>query len=412
MARSLQGRARALAGELVASVWEQLPGYEPTRLDREDLAGVVEPNIRTLLACVADRRMPDETELGLATALGERRALQGVPMEGLLGSWHTAERFLLGQLVGTGPVDPAEFGRVSRHLSACIDALADASGLAYRRTRDETSAHFDQVGTDLVSRLASGEPMEPAEVAERARLIGVDPARPHRAVALSVGPGADEVSLARVRRTVLTRLAPTSRVSRGRVLSGNSQGRLVLVVPDVGPALVDALERALRDGGTEPATCCGLGGSRPGLGEVAASCREALEALLVAEHLGATGTVTRHERVVCEVLLTQQPQAAVELVRSVLGELTAYPALLATLRAYLGCGLSVRHTAEALAVHQNTVSYRLRRIRELTGRSPADRLLSADVLLGLRALDLGLVPDAGSQPGVRSVTGGDPSLVP
>ncbi|MFL6128959.1 MAG: PucR family transcriptional regulator [Mycobacteriales bacterium] len=398
VARSLQRRAPALAAELVGSVWEHLPGYEPSRLDREDLAAVVEPNIRALLGCVADHRLPDDTELAVATALGERRALQGVPMEGLLGSWHTAERFLLRQLVGpVGPLDPAEFGRVSGHLSACIDALADAASLAYRRTRDETSAHFDQVGADLVSRLASGEPMDASQISERARLIGIDPGRPHRAVALSLGPdpaaGADEVSLARVRRDVLTGL---TQVTRRRVLSGNWQGRLLLVAADVGPALVDALERAVRETRAESGACCGLGGSRSALGEVAASCREALEAVLVAEHLHATRTVTRHEHVVCEVLLTQQPQAAVELVRSVLGELTTQPALVATLRTYLGSGLSVRRTAEQLAVHQNTVSYRLRRIVELTGRSPTGGLLSADVLLGLRALDLGLAPgDAG-----------------
>jgi len=41
--------------------------------------------------------------------------------------------------------------------------------------------------------------------------------------------------------------------------------------------------------------------------------------------------------------------------------------LVETLRAFLGAGCSVAGTAEALIVHPNTVSYRLRRIEELLG---------------------------------------------
>jgi DNA-binding PucR family transcriptional regulator len=41
--------------------------------------------------------------------------------------------------------------------------------------------------------------------------------------------------------------------------------------------------------------------------------------------------------------------------------------LVETLRAFLGCGFSAAATAEALMVHPNTISYRLRRIEELLG---------------------------------------------
>ena len=43
--------------------------------------------------------------------------------------------------------------------------------------------------------------------------------------------------------------------------------------------------------------------------------------------------------------------------------------LMATLRAYLACGMHVESTAERLFVHQNTVRYRLARFEELTGAS-------------------------------------------
>jgi DNA-binding PucR family transcriptional regulator len=41
-----------------------------------------------------------------------------------------------------------------------------------------------------------------------------------------------------------------------------------------------------------------------------------------------------------------------------------------TLRTYLDAGLNLTRTARALFVHPNTIEYRLRRIRELSGRDP------------------------------------------
>jgi DNA-binding PucR family transcriptional regulator len=44
--------------------------------------------------------------------------------------------------------------------------------------------------------------------------------------------------------------------------------------------------------------------------------------------------------------------------------------LVATLRAYLSAGPNLTRSARLLTVHPNTVVYRLRRIRELSGRDP------------------------------------------
>jgi len=44
--------------------------------------------------------------------------------------------------------------------------------------------------------------------------------------------------------------------------------------------------------------------------------------------------------------------------------------LVATLRAYVAARFNFRRTGEALYINANTVTYRLRRIRELTGRDP------------------------------------------
>ncbi|WP_326638752.1 helix-turn-helix domain-containing protein [Streptosporangium sp. NBC_01755] len=83
------------------------------------------------------------------------------------------------------------------------------------------------------------------------------------------------------------------------------------------------------------------------------------------------------------------PLDARRLVDTVLTPLRPSPALIETLRAYLACGLSVRLTAQHLSIHENTVSYRLRRILGLLELDGSSRLLRPDVLLALRADELG-----------------------
>lgn len=62
--------------------------------------------------------------------------------------------------------------------------------------------------------------------------------------------------------------------------------------------------------------------------------------------------------------------------------------LLETLRAYFGHGGSTDRAAQALHCHANTVRYRLRRIRELTGKSLTDPQEQAELVTAVQALSL------------------------
>jgi DNA-binding PucR family transcriptional regulator len=64
-------------------------------------------------------------------------------------------------------------------------------------------------------------------------------------------------------------------------------------------------------------------------------------------------------------------------------------ALCATLRSYAECDLNVARTAERLTVHPNTVHYRLRRVRELSGHDPRRFDDLAELLTALRLLGRG-----------------------
>lgn len=63
-------------------------------------------------------------------------------------------------------------------------------------------------------------------------------------------------------------------------------------------------------------------------------------------------------------------------------------ALVETLRAFVSCQAQIRATAVALAVHENTVRYRLSRIREVAAIEPErlDVLLSVSMAMQIESL--------------------------
>jgi hypothetical protein len=387
-ARSLVGRVNDIARVLVSDVWRQLPGYDEDRMDLDDLAGAITPNIRTLLLAVAERRAPVGAELTTAAQLGERRAIQGVPIEAVVTSWHKAEREVFSWIAGVDPpLTAQEHRQAARDLAAAIDVLAAASTEAYRRTRTEVAAHLEQIATDLVSRLTGAERLDPMVIEERARLVGVAVQAEHRALAVRGTGGDDGHLLARAQRLVLDAIRPKL---HSRTVVGSRGDVVVIVAPEV-PGLVDVLarvvERSKRD-----AFVVGVGLPRPRFGEVAGSCREAMAALEVGRRRPGGAAVVEFGAVAADVLLLENPLDSRQVVRSALGPILARPQLVETLATYLRCGLSTRATAAALDLHENTVSYRMRQITGALRVPDPAGLVRADILMALRARELADAP--------------------
>ncbi|MFE9958970.1 PucR family transcriptional regulator [Micromonospora sp. NPDC005299] len=385
-ARILSGQVDDIARALVGDVWRQLPGYDEDRMELDDLASVVIPNITALLLAVAERRAPLQEELITAAELGERRAIQGVPIEAVVTSWHRAEREVLFRIATFGPPLLAEEHRhVARQLAMAIDGLTVASTEAYRRTRTEVAAHLEQIATDLVSRLTGAEPLDPVAIEDRARLVGVAVQEEHRALALRVVRDDDPHRMARAQRLVLDAIRPRL---RSRTVVGSRGDLVVIVTPEV-PGLTDILARVVQRSKHDNFVV-GVGLPRPRFAEVAGSCREAIAALEVARRRPSGPAVVEFAAVAADVLLLENPLDSRQVIYSALGPILARPQLIETLATYLRCGLSTRATAAALDVHENTVTYRMRQITEaLQVSGPAD-LVRADVLMALRARALGV----------------------
>jgi sugar diacid utilization regulator len=137
-----------------------------------------------------------------------------------------------------------------------------------------------------------------------------------------------------------------------------------------------------------------VGRPHPGLYGIARSYEEAREALTLASRLRVESPVLNaHDLLIYRVLLRDQP-AIVELVHAVLSPLVAARGgaepLLATLQTYVDSGAVATESAKLLHVSVRTVTYRLHRIKMLTGYDPADpthRFTLQAAVLGARALD-------------------------
>jgi sugar diacid utilization regulator len=137
-----------------------------------------------------------------------------------------------------------------------------------------------------------------------------------------------------------------------------------------------------------------IGRSYPGPSGVVRSYDEAEEALDVAQRLGlADPVVSAGDLLIYQVLLRDRA-AITDLVRTLLTPLTrarggAGP-LVATLAAYYARGGVATAAARDLHLSVRTVTYRLARVRELTGRDPArpaDALALQVAVIGARMLD-------------------------
>jgi hypothetical protein len=194
----------------------------------------------------------------------------------------------------------------------------------------------------------------------------------------------------------LQRVAATETEGRGTryILSVSGQAFVVLT-PDVAVFSWDWFLAALASRTRVPVPRAGLGRTYQGLDGAARSAREAVSAL---EH--ANGTIMPYEQVEVTVLLLSIANGE-EFMRVRLGPLLdgspTQRELLETLRVYLATGKNAKEAARRLAVHRNTLLYRLRRAQELLHLDweDADAVFALDLALRFLSLPKPLIGASG-----------------
>jgi hypothetical protein len=178
----------------------------------------------------------------------------------------------------------------------------------------------------------------------------------------------------------------------GQVPAGTGLGQ---VPAGTGPG------RAPAGTGPEPAPPWRIvvGRPYPGPSGVVRSYEEAAEALDIAERLGLPEPVANAADLLVYQVLLRDRTAITDLVRTVLMPLGAARGgaapLLATLEAYFARGGVAAAAARDLHLSVRAVTYRLARVRELTGRDPglpADALTLQVAVIGARLLDWPATP--------------------
>ena len=240
-------------------------------------------------------------------------------------------------------------------------------------------------GDLLGDLLRDGGPVRPRAALDRAGAIGHDLSRPHVLALLTV----DATVPATVRLPELARAAAEPGPAP---LVGPYDGAYVLLLP-AEPDPGDALRRILAKAGqavAAPETVTLVAGpvARDPAG-YASAFRVARGAAALRRASGRGGFVDVGRLGLSALLLeTGTPDALRRFAATVLQDVEAHEEryggdLLATLRAWLSGGCSTAGAADALVVHRNTVTYRLGRIEQLTGRTLRDSRVRLELQLAL-----------------------------
>ncbi|MFD8020177.1 helix-turn-helix domain-containing protein [Streptomyces lavendulae] len=310
-------------------------------------------------------------ELADARATGALRAEQGVPLASLRRTYRRGGRLLWQSLTeAVAAHDRAELpgllpGAVA--LWDVLDQMTDAASEAYLRTEAERAERERELRAALLDTLLDGGGTAAGAAAAAGRL-GVAPRGPRGGAFLAPGaPGAAAPAAGRSRGGP----GPGAAAGGPRVLwRVRADGETGLV--DLGHHPLDSLRELLAPFGV-PA---GISPVVSAPAALAGARRLAALALRTAPAAAAPGAVLLDERLPA-ALVAGDPELAGRLREVVLGPVLALPpedarVLLDTLGTWLACHGSTTYAAQRLYCHRNTVSNRLRRLEQLTGRALSD----------------------------------------
>jgi sugar diacid utilization regulator len=353
-------------------------------------------------AAISGRR-PGRAELDAVSQLGRRAAEQGISAGRVVQLYLSAARRLWEDLPAVVRDRDREAVRaaataVLHVVDVAVATLADGYAVARRDlVRREVTLR-----RELIDDLLRGD-SDPGALVDRAEPFGLDLARVHQ---VALAAPSHRLSDADAAITALEAVM-FDRLGDRDVLVATKDGLLVVVAPAEampagrsvpGPDTADGLGRLMHGELSRlqhgPPWKVAVGRPHPGLYGIARSYEEAREALTLASRLRVESPVLNaHDLLIYRVLLRDQP-AIVELVHAVLSPLVAARGgaepLLATLQTYVDSGAVATESAKLLHVSVRTVTYRLHRIKTLTGYDPADpthRFTLQAAVLGARALD-------------------------
>jgi len=364
-----------IVAAVVASVADLAPTYAsiPREQVLSEFARVVATTTRAFIEVVRTGAMPTQEALEPMAVAAGLRAEEGVPLSDILTAYHVGISLVVDDLTPRmTPEDGDSLARVYRLLLGFLSRVMEAASRGYLAASSETFRETQGAKQVLLDALLEGD--EPRMIAER---VGLRLPVTYGVLALQIGTHPDElaerVDASIAARRKLRRLRHALDLAHPDALASFTATGATVLVPVVdatGDGDPERLVHALEQAAGAPI----LAAHEPALvPAVPAAVSLTAEVLAVARNVGWTDGVVRLRDVAVAYQLSR-PTAASERLADLLAPLAAHPDLMATLEAFAFARLNRRRTAKRLNVHVNTVSYRLNRVRELTGLDVADAL--------------------------------------
>lgn len=369
----------------------------------DDLLG---PFPAMLTAAALDGRAPDGAQLHAVAELGRHAAEHGIGASAAVERYLSAAGRLWDDLpTRAGPGQPRSRSAAGVHAAArqvfrLLDQTIAVLLTGHQDARQQMIRQEQTTRQEFIDDLLRGD-ADVARMLQRAEPFGLDlTAAHHIALAAPTDSGADvdRAALALERRVV-------ERFGDRDVLVATKDARVVVLVPgtvEPPPAATETtlqLSRTLTDQlrhatGRSAGWRVAAGRAFAGAFGVARSYEEARETLELATKLNLDTVKLNSGRLLVYRVLGRDQTAIIDLVRSTLTPLTsarggAAP-LLDTLHSYFLNGDNATETARHLHLSVRAVTYRLARVRDLTGydpTAPEERFTLHAAVLGARLLD-------------------------
>jgi sugar diacid utilization regulator len=348
-------------------------------------------------------RAPKRAEIEAVRLQGRRAAESGVPVGRGVDLYLSAARRVWAELPAI--VRQRDRNAVRAAAEAVLEVLDEAVAAfadGHAEAGRELIRKEESVRRDLVDDLLRGD-AHLSELVERAEPFGLDLTRAHQVALAQPGQRLPSIAAATsaLERVVLDRFGDRD------VLVATKDGLVVVIAlaevtgaPDtsmglattgsLGKTVHSELSRLRRGSPWRVA----IGRAHPGAYGIARSYEEAREGLTMAARMHLDSPIVETRDLLTYRVLARDQPALNDLVYSVLHPLRqarggAGP-LVETLAAYFDCGCVATAAAARLHLSVRAVTYRLDRVRSLTGFDPLDpahRYTLQTAVLGAKLLD-------------------------
>jgi hypothetical protein len=419
VADRLEAEADDLAETMTDAVFDEIPEYgaiASADVRATVLAHSVD-HMRAVVLAVRTWTLPTAEELRFVNARAALRASQRIPLSALLQSYRLGHRTVWERMVRV-------LARLDNDLNAALalttltlnytELISGALAEGYVERQRGMLVQLDRDRRDLLETLLHGAVDRPDQL-QRASHFALVPGGDFLVVVMAclgeapLARGADQGGFGTPTRAGRWR----SETATGEVLSGAAEvlrhhlamgvaqpfvvvrhGEVVSIAPvaRARPAAIARLVRLAHTQLAQKGEHCAVGISTlcAGLGEVARGYREARYAVeSVAPEAGVRVLLDLR---VSDYLVERADGTALRMIPPTARRFFESPApgdriLVETLRAYADANLSVRLAAEQLAVHPNTISYRLHKLGRVLERDLSTFSDLVEVLTWAQVID-------------------------